>query len=261
MLAPLVALALVSVSYKLPTEPLAYSMKVDFEGYLPILGGQEDALANVSMGFKVTGLAADGEGNPQAANELTAFELKFGGAPMPFDVESVKAYFPKNTISYTALGKIVKNDAPDIALPVRLPGLDVKRIPDITFMPIQFPDGGIEVGKAFEYTKKFGDSDVAYVVTPNALEGNTLKLDVKMKQTYETMEDEAKNVTAKPEDAFSKVTTTVEGTGLVTFDVEKGIVVESTVTADATSKATEIKSGKSSDRKLKTKLWVGLAKS
>lgn len=261
MLAALAATALIAVSYRLPAEPLAYSMKVDFEGYLPILGGQEDALVNVDMKFVVNGAAPDSDGNPTAVSDLTAVEIKFGGASLPFDIESVRPYFPKNTISHTSLGKIVKTDAPDISLPVRLPGLDVKRFPDITYMPIEFPDGGVEVGKAFEYTKKFGDSSVAYVITPTALEGETLKLEVKMKQSYETLEDEAKNVTAKPEEAFAKVKTDVVGYGTVEFDSAKGIVRDSNIVADAKSIATEIKSGKTSERNLKTTLKVSLLKS
>lgn len=261
MLPALAVTVLINVAYTLPVTPITYRMKVDFAGYLPILGGQEDAEANVDMQFKVAAKdGKDAEGNPQASSELTSFEVKFGGAPLPFDVENAKSFFPKNTISFTVAGKILKNDAPDIALPVRLPGLDVKRIPDITYMPIEFPAGGIEVGKAFQYSKKFGDSEVAYTITPTKLDGSTLTLDVAMSQTYETLEDEAKNVVTKEVDGFSKVKTDVKGKGTVTFDTGRGLVTSSHIVADADSTAVEIKSKKSTSRKLKTTLDVSVAK-
>ena len=39
-----------------------------------------------------------------------------------------------------------ESDAPNVKLPVRLPGLDVKRFPDITYVPIQFPDRELKTG-------------------------------------------------------------------------------------------------------------------
>ena len=254
----LTLLAVIALSYKVPASPLEYTMKVDFAGYIPVLGGQENADCNVAMGFTVNSIAADGDGNPQAVFDLTAVDIKFGGAPLPFDLDSVRPYFPKNTISHTPMGKILKTDAPDIQLPVRLPGLDVKRIPDITYMPIEFPAEGVEVGKSFEFKKKFGDSEVSYKVTPQKMEGSTLFLDLTMVQTYETMEDEAKNVTTKTEDAAAKVRTTVTGSGTVQFDTEKGIVKASKVVADAASAVSGMKGEDLGKRTLKTTVEVAL---
>ncbi len=234
---------------------MAYTLKADFAGYIPVLGGQENADVKVVMGFKVWGIEPE-EGSMRAVSDLTDVEIKFGGAPLPFDIDSVRPYFPKNTISLTPEGKILKNDAPDVSLPVRLPGLDVKRFPDITYLPIEFPAGGFEIGTPFEYKKAFGDSEVNYVVTAEKLEGGTLFLKVKMTQTYETLEDEAKNVTTKEVDAFAKVKTSVKGEGTVEFDTEKGRVIRSKTVADATGTAVEIKSGATTKRELKTTVVV-----
>lgn len=254
----LTLLAAIALSYKVPATPLEYTMKVDFAGYIPVLGGQENADCNVAMGFTVNSTSQDAEGNPRAVFDLTDVEIKFGGAPLPFDLDSVRPYFPKNTISHTPTGKILKTDAPDIQLPVRLPGLDVKRIPDITYMPIEFPAEGVEVGKAFEFKKKFGDSEVSYKVTAVKQEGATLFLDLTMSQTYETMEDEAKNVTIKAEDAAARVKTTVEGKGTIQFDVERGVVVSSKVVADASSTVSSLKGEDLGKRNLKTTVQVDL---
>jgi hypothetical protein len=251
----LLAVVTLAVSYKFPTEPMAYTLKADFKGYIPVLGGQENADVNVVMGFKVWGIDPE-EGNIRAVSDLTDVEIKFGGAPLPFDIDSVRPYFPKNTISLTPEGKIVKSDAPDVSLPVRLPGLDVKRFPEISYLPVEFPVGGFEIGKSFEYKKAFGDSDVTYVVTPQKQEGSTLLLKVSMKQEYNTLEDEAKNLVTKDVDAFAKVKTLVSGEGVVEFDSEKGRVIRSKTVADATSTAVEIKSGATTKRELKTTVSV-----
>lgn len=96
----LLACAVLTASYKFPTEPMAYTLKADFKGYIPVLGGQENADVNVVMGFKVWGIDPE-EGNIRAVSDLTDVEIKFGGAPLPFDIDSVRPYFPKNTISLT----------------------------------------------------------------------------------------------------------------------------------------------------------------
>lgn len=251
----IVAAVAVAVAYKFPTEPMAYTLKANFEGYVPVLGGQENAQVNVVMGFKVWGIAPE-EGNLRAVSDLTDVEIKFGGAPLPFDVDSVRPFFPKNTIVLTPAGKIIKNDAPDVSLPVRLPGLDVKRFPEISYLPVEFPAEGIEMGKSFQYKKAFGDSDVTYTVTPEKLEGATLFLKVQMEQVYETLEDEAKNLTVKAVDAAYKVRTSVKGEGTVEFDADKGRVIRSKFVANATSDVTAIKGGEASKRDLKTTVTV-----
>lgn len=245
------------VTYKLPTAPLAYNVQVEFDGFVPVLGGQEGVF-DVKIGMVVKGLGPDEEKNPRAESDLTELEVKFNGAPLPFTVDSVRPFFPKNTLSLTPQGKIIKTDAPDVSLPIRLPGLDAKRFPDITYLPIEFPAGELEVGKPFEFKKKFGDSEVSYTVTPTKHENEKLFLSVKLNQTYTTLEDASKNVVTKEEDVFAKVVTTVSGSGDVEFNTARGIVTKSKVVADAVSKVKEVGSEAESERKLKTTVTVAL---
>ena len=145
------ALVLAPAAYKFDAGALhTYKVNVQFEGYLPVLGGNE-GIVDVKMGVKVEGLKPEGEAL-RAASELTAFELNFNEVPLPLTLENAVEYFPRTTIQATPLCKILKSDAPNIALPVRLPGLDVKRFPDITYMPLELPAGGLEAGNSWTFT-------------------------------------------------------------------------------------------------------------
>lgn len=168
----------------------------------------------------------------------------------------MKSFFPKTTLSYSPEGKVLKNSAPDLQLPVRLPGLDVKRLPETIFMPVEFPAGGYELGKAFTYEKDFDDSKVHYTVTPQKLEGNTLSVLVTTKQEFEILEDEAKALTKNSEDAAWRVKTTANGKGTATFDVSGKFLKEMNLVADSESIASPLQGGSSETRKLKTTLKV-----
>jgi hypothetical protein len=125
----LLALATITpVAYRFPLDrPLQYDVQVVFEGYIPLLGGQEGKV-EVNLGVKVQGLAPDSDAKPRAASELNAFKILFNGADLTaIGLDSAKAYFPKTTVSLTPEGRVLKTDAPDVEIPVRLPGLDVKR--------------------------------------------------------------------------------------------------------------------------------------
>jgi hypothetical protein len=254
----LTALALlVSPAYQFPANKATpYDLTVQFEGYVPVLGGI-DGKVDVALKWMITGLEPK-ESNLRVSADLTDAVIKLDGEKLPFTVDNLKQFFPKNTVTATALGEIKENDAPNLKLPVRLPGLDVKRIPEITYMPIQFP-AEIEDGKAFTYDKAFGDSTISYEVTPK-MEGSTIHCAVKMKQSYTTYEDEAANQVDDKKDGKSKVETTVTGAGNIDFDMTAGRVITSKIVADAESKVTDIASGKATARHLKTTLDCKLSK-
>lgn len=245
------------IAFALPASGIQYDVNIQFDGYLPVLGGSEGKV-NADIGLSVKGVDPDEKGQLRAVSDLTSLNLVWNGDKMPFTVDNIRPFFPKTTISYAPNGKILSTDAPDVQLPVRLPGLDVKRFPDITYLPIEFPEGGIEVGVPFKFQKKFGDSSVDYEATITSVKGATVSVAVKMTQAYETLEDEAKNLTTVEKDAFYKVTTKVEGSGTFEFDANRTILVKSKLVGVSESKATEVKSGKSSDRKLTTTLTVTL---
>lgn len=258
MLTLLATMALMPATYGLNQgAKFNYDMTVAFDGYLPIFGGT-NGTASVDMGLVVLGEKPDADGNAQASSDLTSVKVNFNGAPLPFTIDNVKPYFPKTTVSLSPQGKVLKTNAPDVNLPVRLPGLDVKRFPEISYLPVEFPAEGIEVGKSWSFKRPFGGNDVTYVVTPSKIEGDTLSLDVKMDQTYVTYEDDSGAMVATQEGAYAKVTTVLTGQGKINFDTKKGVAQSVQVDAVAKSTAEVIKSGNKSDRTLKTSLTVKL---
>ncbi len=160
-----------------PKTDLTYDVKVSFDGFLPLLGGNEGK-ADVIMVVRVKGQAAEGS-ELKATNEINSCEILFNGARLPLSLENVIDYFPKTTIQVTPQGKITKNDAPNRNLPVRLPGLDVRRFPDITYVPIEFPAEGITEGKSWTFSKVFGESELTYTCTLTAIRNDRALLNVK----------------------------------------------------------------------------------
>ncbi len=253
MLALLVAAAI----YQFPVDKTVnYSLDVQFDGYVPVLGGI-DGKVDVALKMAVVGLQP--KNTPvRLSADLTDAEIRLDGEKLPFTVDALKNFFPKNTIGATERGEIKENDAPDLKLPVRLPGLDVKRIPEISYMPLQFP-AELKDGEPFTYKKAFGDSEVAYEVTPK-FDGSTIHFAVKMTQSYTFAEDEAHNKVDEEKDAKFDVKTDVNGAGNIDFDTTKGRVVESKIVAEAASVVTERANKAITNRKLKTTLICKLRK-
>jgi hypothetical protein len=258
MLALAVALLSTPVSYGLgPGVKASYDVDVAFKGYLPIFGGQEGTV-QVSMKVDVAGLSEDADKNLRASSEIESFELKFNGSKMPLGVEAVQNFFPKTTISLNPLGKVIKTDAPDVSLPVRLPGLDVKRFPEISYLPLEFPADGIEPGRVFAFKRKFGDSEIAYTVTPRSVSAEVATLDVAIAQEYTVLEDSGGNVVADERDAVRRVATTLTGSGNVAFDMKRRLAKSVEMKNVALSKVHELSGGKESERRLETQFMVRL---
>ncbi len=249
----LLGLALAPVAYQFePGVTQRYDVTVKFEGFLPVLGGNE-GVVDVAMGVKVLGGGAK-EQNLKATNELTAFEIKFNEAKLPLTLENAVDYFPLTNITVSPLGQIVANDAPDKVLPVRLPGLDVKRFPDITYVPIVLPSEGIETGRSWTFKRSFGGSDLNYTCTAKNVTEAQAQIEVKIAQEYETLENEALEVVAKEADAVSRVKTTMTGQGEVLFDLKVGAPNKVVMVNSAVSTVTPLKGGESKTRSLKSTL-------
>jgi hypothetical protein len=260
MLTLLAATALVPITYGLAPEVKAtYQTDILYDGFIPLFGGTTGKI-DVSMSFDVEGLGPDAEGRGQASSDLQTFGVKFNGSALPLDLTNAQAFFPKTTISLTPQGKILKTDAPNVSFPFRLPGLDVKRIPDVTYLPIEFPVDGIEVGKAFEFKKPFYGVDVTYTVTPTTITDAAAELDVKMSQKYSSVENKSAEIVEDEKEAFQNVSTEVKGTAKVVFDRKRNLVSSLDLTGEAASTVVEIKSKKTSKRNLKMTLKVKLQK-
>lgn len=251
----LLAAVIAPASYKFDAATKQnFKLEAVFEGFLPILGGNEGK-AEIMMGVAVKGQSPD-EAKLKASNEITAFELKFNGAKLPFGLESVQDYFPKTNIVIQPTGKIVKTDAPDKTLPVRLPGLDIKRFPDITYVPIELPDGTLAVGSKWNFKKNFGGEDINYTCEATKVSETAAEIAVNITQEYEVMENEGLEIVTKEADAVAKVKTTMVGTGKVYFNLTLGLPDHVIMKNDSTSTVTQVKSGEKSTRKLVTTFKV-----
>lgn len=251
----LLALALASAQYSFePGAKHDYQMTAVFDGFLPILGGNTGK-AEISMGMTITGEGKSAS-EVKAASEITSFSMKFNEAPLPFGLEMVQDFFPRAVVTLTPQGKITGNTAPDKDLPVRLPGLDPKRMPDITFVPIEFPDKGLNVGDLWKFEKPFAGAPIAYTCRLEKVEGDLAQVAVNVKQVLAFLESDAIEVVKKEEDAASSVRTEMLGSGRVWFDMARGIAVGSKMQNTAISKVTPLKQGKPSERKMVTTLTV-----
>lgn len=246
-------LAPVAYNFRSDTK-LDYTVNVHFEGFLPLMGGH-DGNVDITMGVGVSGLEPEGD-NLRASSEINEFKLLVDGQKLPLGLESVVGYFPKTTVSLTGQGKILTSDAPDKTLPVRLPGLDVKHFPDITYIPIELPGDGLEVGKEWTFKRDFGGAPIEYTCKAESLDKGTWKLHVNLKQSFTTLENSSIEVVKNKDDAVNEVTTTMTGDGNVEFDGENGRVTSAEMTNTAIGEVKSLTDGTTTNRKLVTKYVI-----
>lgn len=255
---PLLALALATAEYKIePAAKHSYVMDAEFNGFLPILGGNEGK-AEIRMGIAVSGEAkADSE--LKIASEISAFSIKFNGAPLPLGLEAVQDFFPKAVVTIDRQGKVLANTAPNTPLPVRLPGLDPRRLPDITFVPLEFSSQELKPGLAWSFDREFSGAPLAYSCKVESVEGDLATVSVAVKQEFTALENEGLEVVKKEEDAVASVKTVMTGSGRVWFNLSGGYAMGSEMQNLAISTVTPLKQGRKSERRLTTKLNVARA--
>ena len=261
MLTLLAAATAVKLAYSFPVDvKRTYDVVTVFDGYVPVFGGQ-DGKVEVDLVVSAKGLNPASDGNTQVLSTLDDIHLLLNGTAVNLiTLDTVKPYFPPTTVSITPFGATLKTDAPDLTLPVKLPGLDIKRFPDITYLPLELPEGGAEVGKPYSFKKAFGDSDISYTVTPTRVTDASVYMDVAMTQSYEVLETDGKEVTKEEKDAAARVKTDVAGKGTATFDPHLGVFTTVAIDAKAHSLVTDIASKQQSTRDLKTSLSIKLRK-
>lgn len=253
MTATIAVLALqAQFAYSLTGET-SYQMAVSYDGYLPLLGGVETR-AEVALGFTVRG-----QGGSEASSALTAFKVslleKATGEmkPLPLTLDNARAFFPESTVSFKPTGEILGTTARDTRLPLRLPGLHAKHLPDMTFLILQFPEEPFEKGSSWKFSRKFDDSPLEFTAAYLGKEQDGHKFELKMLQTYETYEDTHRNETTK-EKAAANVQTKVDGSGFVWFD--GGKIVKCSLTANADSRVISLAGEPERKRSLKTQVNI-----
>lgn len=216
----------------LPGVSAVFKVTVEFDGYLPLLGGKEGT-AVVRMTVPVRGVPDKDLAKLSAQSEIMSFSISLNGAELPFTAENVRGFFPKSTVRFLPYGKFLETDAPAKKLPVRLPGLDPQRFADITFLPLEFPPAGIQAGTTYRFEKPFSGQKVTYSATPAKIDEEAVTVKIALAQ-----EDEAGSLT---------------GEGAATFDRARGVFRLVEVSADSVSKESA-----TVNRHLKTKLKIEL---
>ncbi len=230
--------------YRFPVDkPVTYQADMRFEGFLPIMGIGEGK-ATVHGTFEVAG-----KNEGAASVKLTGFEVTFNGAKVPIDLDKAQEYVPGGTFTYAPNGVVSKWDSPGVTAPIRIPGLDLRHLPEVLFLPVAFPEAGVEVGKSFMTMATLSGGTADYKITPIAVDGETVTVSLKLHQSYSGFEDSANQVVSE-KDAEAKVSTEVEGSGSGVFSMKLGRFTKFTVDDVATTQATDLESKKTTTRKL-----------
>jgi hypothetical protein len=223
-----------------------YQLNIAFDGWLPLLGGR-DTKATILMEVKVAGL----EGTPthlKAVSEILAFSMTVDGNQLPFTASNVQRFFPKTTVAFEPNGRVIESDAPKLKLPVRMPGLDSQRFPEITYLPLELPKSRIEDGSVYEFERKFNDFPVRYRVTQDSSEAGIVQFKINLAQTGIRFEG-ADGSDVPPEiPEATQFNFTVEGDGTASFDQSSKLFTR----VDLVAKQVEIRESDKQVRRLTT---------
>lgn len=250
----MIALSLLTLApfgYALPTAS-EYEVELRFDGYLPVFGGMEQN-AKVELGLSVRGNPAGGRF--EATTSLGALKLSLvdqeTGKFEPFTIgmEAIKPYFPDSKVTFTERGDILGTTAPKFDLPVSLPGLHTQHLPEITFLGLQFPAGGVEQGKPWTYSRKLGGFDAQYSAVLVGKDEWGTRFDLTLNQKYSTYEDGFRNQVLEKARAKARVLTHVTGKGTVWFSGPKGMILRSELTAEANSEVYNLGASNSTSKR------------
>ena len=239
-------------TYRLPVgQPVTYQADMRFDGFLPILGvGQ--GKAEVKGTFEVLGKTTN-----SASAKLTAFSVTFNGEKVPIDLDDAQKYVPGGNFTFLPTGQVKSWDAPQVAAPIRVPGLDLRHLPEVLFLPIEFPDAGVEMGKGFKFSLPLSGGPAEYSVRLAGGGGSNgagfLGFEFTVHQTFSDFEDDANQV-VEEKDAAAKVVTDVVGKGEGVFSF--GRFTKYSIDDVSTSSATDLQTKRVSTRKLSRHLEV-----
>lgn len=246
-----IALALITpLTYAFPSEtPSLFRTDAVFEGFLPVFGGLEGK-AEIMLEVAVKSLQSDGPSRVEM--DLSDASVMLQGAKMPFTVDDVRKFFPKTVVTYDPVGKMLGSDAPKVTLPIRLPGLDVQRFPELCFLPVEFSPGEVALGSVWNYRRTIDEVDTPFEARIDALSETEATILLKFSQDYTVLENEAKETVTDPKLAVTSVRTVVAGTGMAKFNIVKRQFSEAKFEVVADGVATDIASKETTNRKLKT---------
>lgn len=228
-----------------------FALEVKLNGWIPLFGGREGE-AVVKMNVKVTGVEPKQKGNQAALATITELDGQAFGAALPISTKNIDQFFPPATSQFKSNGEVLETDAPNVKLPIRLPGLDSKRLPEISYLPIVLN----QKEEKYTFERAFGESKMKYEVQVLGEAGGQVKYKIVISQKAETYEDNFGNEVEASKGIY-KVESNLSGDGTATFDLEKSVFLMTKITYTNKSNLTPIKPGKQpKSRSLTTQLTV-----
>jgi hypothetical protein len=242
-------------SYDFPVGTEAkFKVSVQFDGYIPLFGGKVGKADVVMM---VKALAVDSKLPELQAVDSEIIDLKAMafGTTLPLNKNNIGAFFPRAVAKFEPSGLVKLNDAAKVNMPVKLPGLDSQRLPEISYLPLVIDREAASGGTAYEFSRTFNGSVMKYKVTPGKQDETKELFDITVSQESSGFEDAYGNPSPE-EGAKSKLSTVLTGKGTAVFNFEKRMFDEVIVETNGETEITNIKSGKKSTRTLKTTLTI-----
>ncbi len=242
-----------SYSYPLGSET-KFQVKVQFDGYIPLFGGKIGK-ADVDLTVSAKSVLEKDPRLTAVESQITELKAVAFGVALPLNKNNIGQFFPKATATIDLNGMVKSNSAPAIDMPVKLPGLDSQRLPEISYVPLVLNTEGLLTNKPYEFDREFNHAKMHYTVTPGAIVDAVQSLDIKVTQDSDGFEDSYGNP-SEESIAKSKLVTHLEGTGKAKFNIALGKFDKVVMETNGATTVTNIKSGKTSSRSLKTTLTI-----
>lgn len=231
-----------------------FNVKIEFDGFIPLFGGK---VGKTDVDMVVRALGAESKKSDLQTVDSEIIELKavaFGSA-LPLNKNNIGQFFPRAKAIIETNGVVMENDAPDVSMPVKLPGLDSRRLPEISYVPLVINVNAVDARKPYEFTRSFNGAPMKYKVTPTIQNETTEAFVIEISQDSSGFEDAYGNP-ATEATARSKFKTVLTGKGKATFNLAKKLFDKVVVETNGETEVTNTKTGKTSKRSLKTTLTI-----
>lgn len=241
-------LVLAGLAYSFaPNVDVHYRLEVQMDGYLPVLGGKE-GVAKLQVEFTVTGLPPI-DGLPRTEHRPVQFKAFLNDAPMPFSLENVSAFFPKATVVFWPSGKVKSTTAPDKPLPTPLPGLDLRRFAEMTYLPCEFPQSGAE---RWTFSREMGGAPMQFEAKVLEKNGTRIAIELSPSQTTVGFEDDNHRSVQSEKGAEYRLSNKITGKGALIFNSELGQIESLDLEALTVTEVRGIINDYAATRRLKT---------
>ncbi|MEI7578249.1 MAG: hypothetical protein WCK51_15280 [Armatimonadota bacterium] len=238
-------------------QSVSFDVNVQFEGWIPIFGGREGK-ANVSLTVVANPLSPSHVGLPvcEIESTISKIDAEAFGVQLPLNSTNVDQFFPKAIATFDLQGVVVKNTAPAIKMPAKLPGLDSQRLPEISFLPLVLPKTDIKEGESYLFSRTYSGQEFKYTVTLVKQNESGADLTIKLVSTRDGFEDAYGNTLETSKGAKKKSRSDLDGTGSAHFSKTLGSFDKVEVETTETTTTEPLAGGKQTVKKLKTTLKI-----